>query len=181
MKTKVLKKVIATLCAATMSVAVITPAEALWPKAKSMDVETQYALSDYTTKLAMEGWFLRPSVNKINEIFNEYGIKYYYNSKYENHYSAKYWSDCFAFMCQLSENDIHKIAKFIKSRAKQNLIPNTYGRQSSFVEPRENNILLLNDTLDRIILQIKNAIQEKYAIILDNRRVEELRKTRAIQ
>lgn len=84
-------------------------------------------------------------------------------------------------MCQLSENDINKIAKFIKNRAKQNLIPNTYGRQSSFVAQREDNSLLLNDTLDRIILQIKNTIQEKYAVILDNHRVEKLRKARAIQ
>lgn len=82
-------------------------------------------------------------------------------------------------MCQLSEIDIHKMAKFIKSRTKQNLIPNTYSRQSSFVELRENNILLLNGTLDRIILQFKSAIQDKYATILNNRRVEKLRRTRA--
>lgn len=146
-----------------------------------MDVQTQYALNDYTTKLAMEGWFLKPSVNKLNEIFTKYDITYYYKQKYENHYSARYWSDCFGFMCQLSENDIHKIAKFIKSRTNQNLIPNTYGRQSSFVELRENNVLLLNDTLDHIVLQIKNAIQENYATIIDNRHIAELRKVNAIQ
>ena len=54
---------------------VIVPTEALWPNAKSMDVETQYALSDCTTKMATEEWFLRPSVNKLNEIFAEYVIK----------------------------------------------------------------------------------------------------------
>lgn len=180
MKAKVLKKIIAVLCAATISFSIMPPVGALWPDAKSMDVQTQYALNDCTTKLAIEGWFLRPSVNKLNEIFAKYNIKYYYNKTYENHYSAKYWSDCFGFMCQLSENDMHKIAKFIKSRAKQNLIPNTYGRQSSFVELCEDNSLRLNDTLDRVILQIKNAIQENYATILDKNRIAELHKVNAI-
>lgn len=73
-----------------MSIAVISPAESLWPKAKNIDVETQYALSDYTTKVAIESWFLKPSVNRLNEIFTEHSIQYYYNPKYENHYSAKY-------------------------------------------------------------------------------------------
>ncbi len=117
MNNKILKKVIAVLCATTISASVIVHVGAsLLPDLTKVDVaELYYGTNDSALRNIIINQALIPRVDRLREVFEQYNIRDVFDTE-TDYYDPMYWEGCLNFVSQLSVDDMHRIANYIVNR-----------------------------------------------------------------
>lgn len=175
MNNKILKKVIAVLCAATISTCTVASVGAM----PTIDIaEAYYTANNDQSRTEILNQYIIPNVNKLQTVFNQHNIRIFDT---ETDYSdPMYWEGCLNFISRLSVDDMNSIADYIVNQT-GDLVPRYFDVYCHATVTHNGPYTIVSCSPLTMLDLIRNAIQTDRVNILSETRKKELRTLCAIQ